>query len=177
MEMVAKGYNGVEYSLEELKHLCLKCHTKSEIEADTDLKSELERRKTYHSKIYNSKISDFPDEVWKDLRDVKDLTKYSVSNKGRVKFKGKLISQDDEARTYGYLVLDPENNYAGVSHSVHVYRLVAYAFLGLKPGDEKQRHVHHIDNNGYDCRPENLILLTAEQHSFVHGFPCGKYEE
>lgn len=175
MEMIVKGYGDIEYSFDELKRLCPKCHTKKEIEADATLKAELERRKEYHSKIYNNKSSSgFPDEKWIPLSDIKGFEKYSVSNKGRVKFNGEFLSQDDEDGKYGYLVLDPEHT-KRVAHSVYVYTLVAYAFLDKKPGDGK--HVHHIDNNGYDCRPENLILLDAKQHSYVHGFSCEKYND
>ena len=170
METFVKGYNNIKYSLDELKRLCPECHTKKEIDADENLKAEIIQRKSYHSKIYNNpSLSDLPDEVWKDLSDINGFSKYSVSNKGRVRFKGELISQDDEKGKYGYIVLDPKNT-KNVSHYVYVYTLVAYAFLGKKPNDGK--HVHHIDNNGYDCRPENLILLDAVQHSYVHGFPC-----
>ena len=35
----------------------------------------------------------------------------------------------------------------------------------------------YTDNNGYDCRPENLILLTPEQHSYVHVFSCEIYND
>ena len=52
--------------------------------------------------------------------------------------------------------------------TTYVYRFVAAAFF---PNYKEGLHIHHINNNGYDCRPENLILLTPEQHSKVHGFP------
>lgn len=161
------GYLGIEYSLDELRQICLKCHTRQEYDSNQELKAELVRRKSYHSKIYNNaKFSVFPGEIWKDLKEIAGFTDYSVSNFGRVKFKNKIIIQEDEKDKYGYLVLAPEHT-KNVTHSVHVYTMIAYGFLGKFPKDGK--HVHHIDNNGYNCRPENLILLDSEQHSYVHG--------
>lgn len=166
MNEIVVGYNGIKYILEELKALCPKCHTKQEYDSNQELKAELIRKKAYHSKIYNNtEISVFPGEIWQDLKEVKDFTKYSVSNFGRVKYENTILTQDDELNKYGYLVLDPEHT-KNVAHSVHVYTMIAYGFLGKIPDDGK--HVHHIDNNGYNCRPENLILLDAEQHSYVH---------
>ena len=45
-----------------------------------------------------------------------------------------------------------------------VYKFIALAFLGESEGKE----IHHINNNGYDSRPENLIYLTSPDHSRVH---------
>ena len=56
----------------------------------------------------------------------------------------------------------------GFTTTTHVYSLVASAFLGEKEKDGYQ--VHHISNNGYDNSVNNLVLLTAAEHSFVHGF-------
>lgn len=39
-------------------------------------------------------------------------------------------------------------------------------FLGKTIGDGFD--VHHTYNDGYNCRPENLILLTRAQHNAVH---------
>lgn len=82
---------------------------------------------------------------------------------GRVKYDDKIVPQDDAEKT-GYLKLNVDKK--NVDHSVPVYKLVAKAFLGKKEGDGYE--VHHIDNNGYDNRPENLILLTRTQHNAVH---------
>ena len=161
------GYLGIEYSLDELRQICPECHTRQEYYSNQELKVELVRKKAYHAKIYNNTaISVFPGEIWKDLKEIAGFTEYSVSNFGRVKFKNTIIIQEDEKDKYGYLVLDPEHT-KNVTHSVHVYTMIAYGFLGKLPKDGK--HVHHIDNNGYNCRPENLILLDSEQHSYVHG--------
>ena len=157
------GYLGIDYSLDELRQICPKCYTKQEYDSNHELKAELVRRKSYHSKIYNNtEILVFPGEIWKDLKEIAGFTDYSVSSFGRVKFKNTIIIQEDEKDRYGYLVLDPEHT----KNVTHVYTMIAYGFLGKLPKDGK--HVHHIDNNGYNCRSENLILLDSEQHSYVH---------
>lgn len=168
MEIKVKGYLGTEYELDELKAMCpRKCNSFEEINADDKLKSEIERRKKYHSSIYNSDIPELENEKWVVLE---GWNKYSASNYGRIKLTAtnEIIKQYDETGRYGWLKLDLEKD--GVTHSNYVYTLIAYAFLGKRNGDGK--HVHHIDNNGYDCRPENLILLTSGQHSYIHGFDC-----
>ena len=175
MEMEIIGYSKIRYTLDELKEMCPKCYRKKEIEENPQIEKELQRLKKYHSKIYNNKdIDPLDGEIWKDLTNINGFTKYSVSNKGRIKFDNEILTQEDESEKYGYLIID-KNKTKRVSHSTYVYTLVAYAFLGKKPNDGK--HVHHIDNNGYDCRPENLILLDSEQHSYVHGFSCKTYSD
>lgn len=116
-------------------------------------------------------------EIWARLTQ-DGYRKYLVSNFARVKVERDdgfhLIEQEDEQGKSGYLLLNPKEEIS-VDRSTYIYTLVAYAFLGKVDGDKK--HVHHIDNNGYNCRPENLILLTEEQHSYVYGFPCGNYKD
>lgn len=124
-------------------------------------KQEIAEKKQEGMKRYNAKEDNLPKEEW---RDVPNCGHYSVSSMGRAKYKGTIVLQDDAAQT-GYLKLDADKEMP-VDHSVNVYTLVAKAFLGKKEGDGYD--VHHIDNNGYDNRPENLILLTRTQHNAVH---------
>ena len=42
------------------------------------------------------------------------------------------------------------------------------AFLGKDEYEGDGSVIHHIDNNGYDNRPENLIWLTEEEHNQIH---------
>ena len=53
-----------------------------------------------------------------------------------------------------------------MDHQIEVNKLIAMGFLGKQIGDGYD--VHHKINDGYNCRPENLILLTREQHNKVH---------
>lgn len=57
----------------------------------------------------------------------------------------------------GYLFAD------GLSKDVFVHQLVALAWLAPR-NINGTIHVHHISNDGYDNRPENLILLTETEH-------------
>lgn len=170
------SYGGLAYTLNELKELCPK---KDDIKKYNEL-YEFTKRK--YEKFYNfgtkkDEQGNLPEEVWVRLTQ-KDYGKYLVSNFSRIKVEREdgfhLIEQENEAGEHGYLILDPEKKF-NVDHKTYVYTLVAYAFLGKVEGDGK--HVHHIDNNGYNCRPENLILLSPNEHSYVHGYDCRTPEE
>lgn len=170
MEKNIKGYLGIEYAIEDLKKICPKCHTVKEIESNSVLKAELERKQNYYAAIYNSDIPVLNGEIWIELP---GWEKYSASSLGRIRLNktdgtSEILKQYDEKGRYGYLKLEIEKN--GINHSEYVYTLIAWAFLGKRKSDGKQ--VHHIDNNGYNCRPDNLILVDCEQHSEIHGFNC-----
>ena len=122
---------------------------------------EIAERKREGAKRYNSEEASLPGEEWRMLPNDEH---YFISTMGRVKYDNAIVQQDD-AEKHGYLKLDVEKK-LNVDHYVNVYTLVAKAFLGKKEGDGYD--VHHIDNNGYDNRPENLILLTRTQHNAVH---------
>ena len=124
-------------------------------------KEEIAERKQEGAKRYNSEETNLPGEEWRDLP---GYSHYSISNMGRVKYDNAIVQQDDAEKT-GYLKLDVDKKLK-VDHSVNVYTLVAKVFLGKKEGDGYD--VHHIDNNGYDNSPENLILLTRTQHNAVY---------
>ena len=114
------------------------------------------------------KLLSIKGEEWRILTN-QYYTKYAVSNHGRVAFLDKdglyhVLEQDDE-NSKGYLKLDPSGRFS-VDHQIEVYKLIAMGFLGKQIGDGFD--VHHKINDGYNCRPENLILLTREQHNKVH---------
>ncbi len=126
-------------------------------------------RKSYASKNYDE--NDLDGEIWKKY----PLdSEYLVSNLGRIKYKGKIQHQTEriDEKTgkpdWGYLVLENRN-----LADVLVYNFVAYTFLNKIVGDGY--HVHHITNDGDDNSVSNLILLTAVEHSIVHGFKIGKF--
>lgn len=50
-----------------------------------------------------------------------------------------------------------------------VYRLVAQTFLH-NPNYKVYHHIHHIDNNESNDCVSNLMWVTQEQHSEIHGF-------
>ena len=166
------GYNNRKYSLYELSLSANNYQSNHNNEY-----RELIQKK--YSKIYNCESETIPanlleevyglSESFKEIwREVPDNKKYTVSNLGRIKLNGILVHQDDN-NFNGYLKMtktvegkDSDN------HSENIYIFVAKAFFSnYKEG----MHVHHINNNGYDCRPENLILLEKGQHSIVHNFP------
>ena len=166
------GYNNRKYSLYELSLSANNYQSNHNNEY-----RELIQKK--YSKIYNCESETIPanlleevyglSESFKEIwREVPDNKKYTVSNLGRIKLNGILVHQDDN-NFNGYLKMtktvegkDSDNR------SENIYIFVAKAFFSnYKEG----MHVHHINNNGYDCRPENLILLEKDQHSIVNNFP------
>lgn len=113
--------------------------------------------------VYNSDEESLDGEIWNELPGMKI---YEVSTLGRVRLNKKLLKQEDVDGKKGYLVLVKPDEKTKVNTSTFVYTFVAKTFLGKTDGDGL--HVHHINNNGYDCSVKNLILLTAEQHRIVH---------
>lgn len=176
-----KGYAKRVYSLSQLRD------TANEYKQDNP---DIENLKEKFIKIYNYPENIIPREILKEVYpnleenfkeewhevpewfyayyNIKNL-KYEASNLGRIRIGNNYLTQDDKYGYKGYLVLSnsKENEDLGIkNHSIEVYKFISAAFLGA-PAD---CHIHHINNNGYECRPENLILLTPRQHSKVHGF-------
>jgi len=88
---------------------------------------------------------------------------FDVSNLGRVKYNGKILPQREEsANSNGYLVVEVPSPYP-----VHVYKIVADAWLE-PPADKSKFEIHHISNNGYDNRPQNLIWVEKDIHKQIH---------
>ena len=126
-------------------------------------------KKTYASKNYDE--NDLEGEIWKKYP---FNSEYLVSNLGRIKYKGEIqhqtekISEETGKPKLGYLVLENRSLIKDL-----VYHFVAYTFLNKIDGDGY--HVHHITNDGDDNSVNNLILLTAAEHSIVHGFKIGDF--
>lgn len=134
-----------------------------------------------NSPSFNYSEHNLQGEIWKKINQA-GYSRYEISNLGRVKYLGRIVPQKNELidgrEHIGYLVLDKlafQKKYpctpSGFSQKNYVYTLVALAFLGKIEGDGY--HVHHITNNGYDNRVENLVLLNREEHSYVHGVEIG----
>lgn len=167
------GYKGIEYSLYELRN------SANNFRAD-DAKCYRNITKAKYSKIYNCETETIPanlleevyglDETFKEIwREVPDNKKYTVSNLGRIKLNGILVHQDDD-NFNGYLKMTKTaEGKNSDNRSENIYIFVAKAFLSFEELNGKS--IHHINNNGYDCRPENLILLEKDQHLKVHGSP------
>lgn len=47
------------------------------------------------------------------------------------------------------------------------HRIIAKKYLGL--GEKDPRHVHHINKNRGDNRPENLLVIEPSEHRKIHG--------
>jgi len=118
---------------------------------------DLETKKSV-SPAFNYAEYNLKGEVWKSF----PLdSKYTVSNLGRIKFNGIIQKQKDDKIQYVTLAdADLCKDY--------VYKLVAITFLGKIENDGY--HIHHITNDGYYNTTDNLILLTPQEHSYVHGF-------
>lgn len=182
LDAVVTGYNGRKYTLYELRN------SANNFKLD-DPQEYREIIKEKYKKIYNCTEVKIPAEDLKEIYGLDEsfveewetvpdwfFTKYSiaalqyeVSSLGRLRIGEKYLKQ--EAYKDGYLVISTDNPNCpeAKNHSVEIYKFIAAAFLG-KLHHTDTYNIHHIDNNGYDCRPENLILLTPEEHSKVHGF-------
>ena len=74
------------------------------------------------------------------------------------------------AVTFRVLTNEPRRNRKINKQSVH--RAIVEAQLGRKllPSEE----VHHIDGNPTNNNPDNLVVLTASKHSFIHASRKGR---
>ena len=176
MEEIIYGYGGKKYTIEKLKDLC---PSRSVIEVQNKIERETHRLKIYHSERYNSHVENLPGEIWVRLSQ-KGWERIFVSNQARVKYLKddgdfEFLNQDEDPNKsdFGYLVIDPEKKYPELHKLIsigypRVYKLVAMAFLGKDEYEGDGSVIHHIDNNGYDNRPENLIWLTEKEHKQIH---------
>lgn len=162
------GYAGKSYSIDDLRRKA----------TEYSYGENILTRKNFEGVYNNTSKENLNNEVWVRLSQ-KGWNRYFVSNLGRVRWlndENELVSlvQVDELKKdgtphYGYLVFDPKQLPGKIQHNYYVWRLIAMGFLGLSDRD-KGMIVHHINNNGYDCTPENLILVTDEQHKEIHPF-------
>ena len=175
MEEIIYGYGGKKYTVGKLKDLC---PSRSVIEVQNKIERETHRLKIYHSERYNSQVENLPGEIWVRLSQ-KGWERIFVSNQARIKYlkddgNFEFLNQDEDPSIsdFGYLVIDPEKKYPelhkliskGYPRYPRVYKLVAMAFLGKNEYEGDGSVIHHIDNNGYDNRPENLVILSNAQH-------------
>jgi hypothetical protein len=103
-----------------------------------------------------------------DELDFKEFNHYynpdiTVSNIGRVKYKGEFADQIYD-NIQGVLYINT-NNTKHPREDVH--RLVALPWLNNNKGDD-YRAIHHINNNGYNNSIKNLLVVTPAQHEMIH---------
>ena len=184
LEAEVTGYNNRKYSLYELS-LSANDYT---INAPEYFRNKIIEK---YSQVYNCTEEKVPASILKEVygldeKFVEEWKKldnwfydfykierigFEVSNLGRIRYDDIYLMQ--EAEKYGYLTISKELNkkkYPDLkvkTFSKYVYYYISAGFYGKPNG----KCIHHINNNGYDCRPENLILLTPPQHSKVHGSP------
>lgn len=97
--------------------------------------------------------------------------------KGLKDIDGKILEQADTAPFAGYLYIK-EYSQLRIDKKIKlynvdtVYQMVAETWHEKPETPEKCKNkcwdIHHISNDGYDNRPENLIYLKRCQHKFIH---------
>jgi hypothetical protein len=108
------------------------------------------------------------DEVFKDCPYNELL---QVSQYGRVKDKStdKILPQTIENNCLR--VMDPRGEieyFTGPRNYEWVHRLVALTWLQNVPNYGS--FVHHINDNGFDNRIDNLQWVSKEEHQKIHGY-------
>lgn len=87
-----------------------------------------------------------------------------ISNLGRMKIDNEIIKQwDDDANGKGWLYVKIGKI---IEYPKYIYRFVAETWCEY-PKDIGGLQVHHISNNGYDNRPENLIWIKKDLHAKI----------
>lgn len=178
-----KGYNERVFTLYELRTSANNYSSRAPEEYRKFIKEK-------YANIYNYPGENIPIELIKEVYGVEIEEKwevvadysnedFKVSSYGRIKHRSsnkeeyRLVYQDeDPCDLYkGYLrpkryLTEDKIDYKGSKN--YSYHFIAYGFFKELWG--KGLDIHHINNNGYDCRPDNLILLEPREHSKAHGF-------
>lgn len=97
-------------------------------------------------------------EEWKEVKSYPD---YCISNKNGWKRKGKTV-KGCVSKGYRYVSV-------GKYKQKQLYHiLVAKAFPEICGEWFEGCQVHHINHNSLDNRPENLVIISASEHSKIH---------
>lgn len=102
-------------------------------------------------------MENFNKEIW---RKVEDAPLYEISNMNGWKYKGKEYFGTIK-RHYRVVSL-------GKARSAQYHILVAKAFPEICGKWYSGCHVHHINFNSLDNRPENLIVVSPSEHAKIH---------
>ena len=118
---------------------------------------------TDYKKVTEEKLPlvlDFPDEIWKWIKDYEGL--YQVSTLGRVRSfqRGKVRILKPHTNEDGYLHLCLSKNCKAKDFSIH--RLVAETFI---PNPDNLPEVDHRDNNHTNNRVDNLRWTTRKENA------------
>jgi hypothetical protein len=88
-------------------------------------------------------------------------TKAEGSNFGRVRMDGVILKQYPKAgKADDWLCVDIQKYGKGI----HVWRVIAGAWCQKREG---ANIVNHINNNGFDNRPANLLWVNQTEHSAI----------
>lgn len=141
--------------------------------------------------FHSTDQNDLPNEQWRPVNYYRHPN-YQVyaSNLGRIKRNGKILqlyeyhhgnltpSNLDSKTRIGYL--------KATGLGLYVYQMVADAwFPDYTYGASTDQEIHHITNDGYDNRPQNLIILSKSAHSQINNaistpdkdYHPGKYDK
>ncbi len=128
--------------------------------------------------VLNSKQQDMDGEVWKVCP---HNDGFMASNYGRIKCDGRVAAlKESRGDAAGQLPSqDLLNKYPSLvgylkAAGKAVHQLVADAWLDARP--DGYTEIHHISNDGYDNRPQNLIYLTKEEHNEITKWVVKKCE-
>ena len=106
--------------------------------------------------------------IFEDWRPIKNEN-YEISNFGRIRKTGGEVQPLHECHHNGHDYSDGYLEFGGFK--IHIEVAKAFNCVPkLEAINYKDYEAHHINNNGYENTPENLIWLTEDQHKIVQGF-------
>ena len=169
-----KGEEPKYYTLDKLNRAIIESFelrkTKEKRQAESPYVDTTTKKLFVRTK-HEEKWTEFPKNLLEEIKskytrpnnNYSAINSLKISNCGRVEINGDIKTQADESGKTGYLKV---MGYPGLGM---VYNLVANTWI-KKPDNycsDCILDVHHITNNGYDNRPENLIWLKKCDHSRI----------